>query len=138
MDNENSKYFKYYVGFSALMIAGSAAFFSVFGLSIALTNMSEGMNKEQAMIESMKINFTPVFLTSFTTAVGMAGVNFGKIPAFSEMANTVVIGSGYSFIFSVTLLPALFMIMPVKSHGSPRFVLGILRSLGKLIYKFKN
>ena len=35
-------------------------------------------------------------------AVGMAGVNFGKIPAFSEMANTVVIGSGYSFIFSVT------------------------------------
>ena len=33
MDNENSKYFKYYVGFSALMIAGSAAFFSVFGLS---------------------------------------------------------------------------------------------------------
>ncbi len=110
---------------------------SIHILSIALTNMSEGMNKEQAMVESMKINFTPVFLTSFTTAVGMAGVNFGKIPAFSEMANTVVIGSGYSFIFSVTLLPALFMIMPVKSHGSPRFVLGILRSLGKLIYKFK-
>ena len=110
---------------------------SIHILSIALTNMSEGMNKEQAMIESMKINFTPVFLTSFTTAVGMAGVNFGKIPAFSEMANTVVIGSGYSFIFSVTLLPALFMIMPIKSHGSPRFVLGILNSLGKLIYKFK-
>ena len=110
---------------------------SIHILSIALTNMSEGMNKEQAMVESMKINFTPVFLTSFTTAVGMAGVNFGKIPAFSEMANTVVIGSGYSFIFSVTLLPALFMILPVKSHGSPRFVLGILNSLGKLIYKFK-
>ena len=110
---------------------------SIHILSIALTNMSEGMNKEQAMVESMKINFTPVFLTSFTTAVGMAGVNFGKIPAFSEMANTVVIGSGYSFIFSVTLLPALFMIMPIKSHGSPRFVLGILNSLGKLIYKFK-
>ena len=110
---------------------------SIHILSIALTNMSEGMNKEQAMIESMKINFTPVFLTSFTTAVGMAGVNFGKIPAFSEMANTVVIGSGYSFIFAVTLLPALFMILPVKSHGSPRFVLGILNSLGKLIYKFK-
>jgi len=30
---ENNKYFKYYVGFSALLIAGSAAFFSVFGLS---------------------------------------------------------------------------------------------------------
>ena len=30
---ENSKNFKYYVGLSALLIAGSAAFFSVFGLS---------------------------------------------------------------------------------------------------------
>ena len=30
---ENSKTFKYYVGLSALLIAGSAAFFSVFGLS---------------------------------------------------------------------------------------------------------
>jgi len=30
---ENSKYLKYYVGLSALLIAGSAAFFSVFGLS---------------------------------------------------------------------------------------------------------
>jgi len=30
---ENSKYFKFYVGLSALLIAGSAAFFSVFGLS---------------------------------------------------------------------------------------------------------
>ena len=30
---ENSKYFKYYVGLSALLIAGSAAAFSVFGLS---------------------------------------------------------------------------------------------------------
>ena len=106
-------------------------------LSIALTNMSEGMNKETAMIESLKINFTPVFLTSFTTAVGMAGVNFGKIPAFSEMANTVVIGSGYSFILAVTILPALFMIMPVQSHGSPKLVLAVLRKLGSLIYKFK-
>ena len=106
-------------------------------LSIALTNMSEGMNKETAMIESLKINFTPVFLTSFTTAVGMAGVNFGKIPAFSEMANTVVIGSGYSFILAVTILPALFMIMPVRSHGSPKLVLAVLRKLGSLIYKFK-
>ena len=30
---ERSNYFEYYVGLSALLIAGSAAFFSVFGLS---------------------------------------------------------------------------------------------------------
>ena len=60
-------------------------------LSIALTNMTEGMTKNEAIIESLKINFSPIFLTSFTTAVGIAGINFGDIPAYSEMANTVVI-----------------------------------------------
>ena len=84
-------------------------------LSIALSNMNEGMQKDKAIIESMKINFMPVFLTSFTTAVGVAGVNFGNIPAFSQMANAVVFGAAYSFVLSVTVLPALFMMMPIKS-----------------------
>ena len=37
-------------------------------LSIGLTNMTEGMTKNDAIIESLKINFVPIFLTSFTTA----------------------------------------------------------------------
>ena len=106
-------------------------------LSIALTNMNEGMNKEEAIIESVKINFTPVFLTSFTTAVGVAGVNFGKIPAFSEMANTVVMGSAYSFLVSITILPIVFMIVPIKPHGKPTIVLSLLKKLGSFISEFK-
>tara|TARA_Y100000741_G_scaffold144436_1_gene109033 strand:+ start:3777 stop:6068 length:2292 start_codon:yes stop_codon:yes gene_type:complete len=106
-------------------------------LSIALTNMNEGMNKEDAIIESIKINFTPVFLTSFTTAVGVAGVNFGKIPAFSEMANTVVMGSAYSFLISITILPIVFMMVPIKPHGKPTVVLNLLKKLGLFISKFK-
>ena len=38
-------------------------------LSIALTNMNEGMDKKKSIVESMKINFTPVFLTSFTLSL---------------------------------------------------------------------
>jgi len=76
---------------------------SIHIISIAMTNMSEGMDRNQAIVESMKINFVPVFLTSLTTAIGMGGVNLGKIPAYSEMANTVVMGSAYSFILSVTI-----------------------------------
>ena len=106
-------------------------------LSIALTNMNEGMDKKKSIVESMKINFTPVFLTSFTTAVGVAGVNFGKIPAFSEMANTVVIGSTFSFILSVTILPIIFMLMPIKTDGKSSVVLNALSKLGDLIYRFK-
>ena len=85
-------------------------------LSIGLTNMTEGMTKNDAIIESLKINFVPIFLTSFTTAAGIAGINFGDIPAYSEMANTVVIGAGIGFILSVTMLPAMFSLLPINAR----------------------
>ncbi len=110
---------------------------SIHIISIAMTNMSEGMDRNQAIVESMKINFVPVFLTSLTTAIGMGGVNLGKIPAYSEMANTVVMGSAYSFILSVTLLPILFSLLPIKSKGKPVIILGALERLGVFIAKFK-
>ncbi len=107
-------------------------------LSIALSNMNEGMQKDRAIIESIKINFIPVFLTSFTTAVGIAGVNFGNIPAFSEMANAVVFGSAFSFLLSVTVLPALFMMVPVKPQDKHNSILPILSVLGNFVFKFKK
>ena len=110
---------------------------SIHIISIAMTNMSEGMSRNQAVVESMKINFVPVFLTSLTTAIGMGGVNLGKIPAFSEMANTVVVGSAYSFILSVTLLPILFSLLPIKSKVKSVIILGALERLGTFIFNFK-
>ena len=107
-------------------------------LSIGLTNMTEGMTKNDAIIESLKINFVPIFLTSFTTAAGIAGINFGDIPAYSEMANTVVIGAGIGFILSVTMLPAMFSLLPINARKRKSYVLEILKNLGELIYKFKE
>jgi len=107
-------------------------------LSIALTNMNEGMSKNDAIIDSLKINFTPIFLTSFTTGVGIAGLNFGDIPAYSEMANTVAVGAAFGFILSVTLLPALFSLLPIKSNYKESTMLFFLKKLASLIYKFKE
>ena len=53
------------------------------------------------------------------------------------MANTVVIGSAISFALSVIVLPILFIIMPIKSHGKSSVVLDGLKILGDIIYKFK-
>ena len=38
-------------------------------LSIALTNLNEGKSKKEAITESLKINMTPVFLTSLTLSL---------------------------------------------------------------------
>ena len=98
-------------------------------LSIGLTNMTEGMTKNDAIIESLKINFVPIFLTSFTTAAGIAGINFGDIPAYSEMANTVVIGGVFGFI--LTLL--VFSIPLPIFIGADLITLSVSGLLGILI-----
>ena len=110
---------------------------SIHILSIALTNVNEGMKKDDAIVSSIKMNFVPVFLTSFTTAVGMAGVNFGKIPAISDMANAVVIGSSFSFLIAIIILPVMFMLLPIKPHGKATLVLGLLEKLSNLLINHK-
>ena len=41
-----------------------------------LHNMRSGMDKRAAIVESLRINFNPVFLTSITTAIGFLSMNF--------------------------------------------------------------
>ena len=76
--------------------------------------MRHSLEKKAAMIESMRINLQPVFLTSLTTAIGFLSMNFSDSPPFHDLGNIVAMGVVASFIFSVTVLPALMMILPVK------------------------
>lgn len=79
-----------------------------------LYSMRHGSAKKEAMIESMRINLQPVFLTSLTTAIGFLSMNFSDSPPFQDLGNIVAMGVIASFIFSVTTLPALMMILPVR------------------------
>ena len=85
--------------------------------------MRDGMEKREALTESMRINMRPVFLTSLTTAIGFLGLNFSDAPPFRDLGNITAIGVGYAYLFSITFLPAMMMILPVKvahdkAHGS--------------------
>ncbi|MBF0447021.1 MAG: MMPL family transporter [Magnetococcales bacterium] len=73
-----------------------------------------GTDKRQAMQESLRINLHPVFLTSLTTAIGFLSMNFGEVPPFRDLGNMVAMGVGVAFILSITLLPALMMVLPVQ------------------------
>ena len=85
--------------------------------------MRDGMQKREALTESMRINMRPVFLTSLTTIIGFMGLNFSDAPPFRDLGNITAIGVAYAYILSVTFLPAMMMILPVKvthekAHGS--------------------
>lgn len=77
-------------------------------------NMREGMEKVPAMVESMRVNLQPVFLTSLTTSIGFLSMNFSDVPPFNHLGNFVAIGVMMSFLLAVTFLPAVISLLPVK------------------------
>jgi len=74
----------------------------------------EGLKKQQAMQEALRINFQPVLLTSLTTAIGFLSMNFSDAPPFRDLGNIVAIGVIIAWLLSITLLPAFMMVLPIR------------------------
>ncbi|GGG08640.1 RND transporter [Dokdonia pacifica] len=73
----------------------------------------EGYDKQDAIIESIRLNFMPVFITSLTTVIGFLTMNFGDVPPFWDLGNIVAFGMTMAFLFSTTFLPAFMAILPL-------------------------
>jgi predicted RND superfamily exporter protein len=83
-------------------------------LTTFLYEIRQGVEKRQAIVESLRVNFQPVLLTSVTTAIGFLSMNFSDSPPFHDLGNIVAMGVMLAFIFSVTLFPALLCVLPIK------------------------
>ncbi|MES9830450.1 MAG: MMPL family transporter [Candidatus Thiodiazotropha sp.] len=77
--------------------------------------MRDGQNKYEAMMESLRINLQPIFLTTLTTAVGFLSLNFSEAPPFRDLGNMAAMGVVLAFFLSITFLPAMMMLLPVKA-----------------------
>ena len=84
---------------------------------VALTMFSQmraGLPKPEAIVESMKLNFVPVFLTSATTSVCFLGTNFTDSPPLTALGNICSMGGMLSWVLSMFLLPALLALLPMS------------------------
>ncbi len=99
---------------SPVMILTLAVADCVHLLSTFYYNMRQGMQKRDALIDSIRVNFQPIFLTSLTTAIGFLTMNFSDAPPFADLGNMVAIGVSLAFVFSITVFPAVMMILPVR------------------------
>lgn len=79
-----------------------------------LHNMRKGHKKIWAIQESLRVNFQPVFLTSLTTSIGFLSMNFSDAPPFRDLGNIVAMGVMLAWLFSISFLPALMMILPSR------------------------
>ncbi len=76
--------------------------------------VSLGKSKEEAIAESMRINFRPILVTSITTILGFLSLNFSDAPPFHDLGNIAAMGVAAAFIFSITFLPAAIAILPAS------------------------
>ncbi len=100
------------------MILTLAVADSVHILVTMLRGMRAGVTKHDALVESLRVNLQPVFLTSLTTAIGFLSLNFSDAPPFHHLGNTTAVGVGAAFLYSVWLLPALIAVVPMRAGAS--------------------
>lgn len=85
-------------------------------LMLYLRGLGQGHSRVEAMVRTLRINIVPVFLTSFTTAIGFLSLNFSDSPPFRELGNICAFGVIMAMVLSLTLLPSVMTLLPVKTR----------------------
>lgn len=134
------------MGWLGLMISPASAIAPTIILTLAIADsihilstmfhqMRDGKSKYDAIVESLRVNLQPVFLTSVTTAIGFLTMNFSDAPPFHDLGNVVAIGIAAAFFYSIFFLPAMMMVMPVGIRVKSRIdgKWKIMESLGDFV-----
>ncbi len=86
-------------------------------LTTMAINQRAGLSRRDALAKSLRFNAVAIFMTSFTDVLGFMALNFGDSPPLQELGNIVSVGVVAGFFFSVTMAPALLMLMPKRWKG---------------------
>ena len=82
----------------------------------ALSALRRGLDRRDAVAEALRINALPVFLSAVTTAIGFLSLNTSDSPPFRMLGNLMAFGVLCTFVYSMTLLPALLAILPLRAR----------------------
>ena len=102
-----------------------------------LQEIHKGATKHDAIVESMRVNFQPILLTSLTTTLGFLSLNSSDAPPFGDLGNISTFGVIAAFLLTVTFLPALMFVLPIKAK---HFVMGTgsMHKLGEFVINNRN
>ncbi len=86
-------------------------------LMTVLFEMRAGRSKNDALVESLRVNTEPVFLTTLTTAIGFMSLNFSDSPPFHHVGNMAALGITTAWLFAMTFLVAIVSILPLRTKS---------------------
>ena len=98
-----------------IIVMAIAVAHAVHIVTSTLMGMRHGLGKNDAIAESLRINAYPVFLAAGTTAIGFLSLNASDSPPFHVLGNLVAFGVLCAFVYSMTLLPAMLSILPLRA-----------------------
>ena len=102
----------------AIIVMTVAIAHSVHIVTATLSGLQRGLSKDEAIASSLRSNAYPVFLTTVTTAIGFLSLNSSDSPAFHTLGNLVAFGVVCAFAYSMTLLPAVLSVLPLRARSA--------------------
>lgn len=113
-------------GFAGIRLAGPSPSAPIVILTLAVADSihvlmsarrarQRGLDKRAAIVEAMRSNFLAVAITSLTTVIGFLALNFSESPPFRDFGNIIAVGVFLAWALSITLLPALALVLPWRA-----------------------
>ena len=90
---------------------------SIHVLITIVHGMREGLTKNAAIVQSIKLNLYPISLATLTDVIGFTSMNFSEVPPFRDLGNIVTFGVLASYVLAIVFLPALMSLLPL--HVNP-------------------
>ena len=118
-----------------ILIATLAVADCVHLFALYFQNLDSSRKSKEAMLESLKLNLQPLFLTSLTTAIGFLSLNLAPVEPLRGIGNGVAVGVFLAFIFTVLLLAPIVSYFNVKQSKNINFQKNIARKLGRFSIK---
>ena len=91
---------------------------SVHLLSIFYKEFDEGKEKREAISYALSHTGLAIFFTSITTAAGLASFSTSSLSPVAALGTFGAIGSIIAFVLTVTILPCLIGLLPIKQKSS--------------------
>ncbi|MFT4908831.1 MAG: putative RND superfamily exporter protein [Oleispira sp.] len=98
--------------------------------------LNHGRSKLEAIQESLRINFSPVFITSITTIIGVLCLNTSDSPPYRDMGNMIAAGVLFAWIYSISFLPAMLALAPIPKGKTANNKPSIMLNFANLVIRF--
>ena len=113
---------------------------SVHILAIFYQQLRSGIPKREAIGRALGHSGLAVFMTTLTTSAALLSFSVAAMAPVANLGILAPIGVGFAFVYTMTLLPALLAVIPIKESGPEvraplAFLDGFLIEVGSISHR---